>query len=458
MIGQALCLLIVVLGCSDSSTVRGENRGSGIAPGGFTAVSDIYEQAKHSVVFVETPDATGSGVVADSGWIITNAHVVGRHPQVRLVGGAGQDLGDHPVVIVDNVLDLALVGPVEDEGLRPFERVDEDIEIGAPVLLIGYPDEVESNPSPTVTTGVLSRRRFVGLAEARFLQVDSMIAPGQSGGALLDERGQLAGISGLMFGHGGFGLALSADFLWPRIDVLFDRVLEGQYEPLPAVEDSRVFAVEVGPRNSVGFLAETDSDGLLHVRVDSSADVYIEAVTLGGAQPTESTGDIDYFSALPEVDQQNPFRADSAPNGSETLEVHTDVGAYVVIVGAYDESAVSITGYTPLALLPDAGEGAYLRDDQVHEGAFDWIGDSDRWLVDLSEGDAVTIEADGIADTVLVVRHNDEVVVSSDDDGFGLYGTGSQVSFIAPATGPYLVDVGTYDDEAFGYFVGLRRG
>ena len=87
------------------------------------------------------------------------------------------------------------------------------------------------------------------------------------------------------------------------------------------------------------------------------------------------------------------------------------------------------------------------------EGDFDWARDTDQWELPLTVGEDVTITADGIADTLLVVRLGDVVIASSDDEGLGLFGTGSQIAFTADTTGTYIVEVGTFDQTRWGYLI-----
>ena len=107
----------------------------------------------------------------------------------------------------------------------------------------------------------------------------------------------------------------------------------------------------------------------------------------------------------------------------------------------------------PLRLFADVEEGQTLPPNQIVEGDFDWPRDTDQWELPLTVGQRATITADGISDTVLVVRLDDVVIATSDDEGLGLFGTGSQLTFTASDTATYMVEVGTFDQTRWGYLI-----
>ena len=117
----------------------------------------------------------------------------------------------------DLLADLALLGPI-DVPVQPLALLDgEDVPIGSDVYLIGYPAEVEVYPQPTIARGILARLREWEPAGITYLQTDAPIAGGQSGGALVSDKGEVIGISGFTFSAGQFALAASAADVLPRI-------------------------------------------------------------------------------------------------------------------------------------------------------------------------------------------------------------------------------------------------
>ena len=414
--------------------------------------AEVFEAIEESVVFILSPDTltSGSGIVIDGGWILTNAHVVDRHPMMSIGRSDGVDLGTHPVHAVDWVFDLALIGPIDDASLSPIAIGDSaELGLGARVLLAGFPDEDTMFPTPTLTEGIVSRRRNVAIGSFPFLQVDATIAPGQSGGALINDRGELVGISGIEFGEGEFGLAFASAALEARIEAL--AVAEQSNVPTSAAVST--IETQVGPLRNYSFIAEVDESGSLDILLTSPIDIWVDIQTLGGVRVTQ-------------VQQANddPFRGagsnrelyiDELAAGGEEIVVDLDPGTYQILVGVFGNelSDLSISSANDLRVFDDVEEAQMLPRSGVIEGNFDWTRDSDQWELPLTAGEEVTLTADGISDTILVVRLGDEVIANSDDEGLGVFGTGSRTTFVAEEDGTYIVEVGTFDQTRWGYLL-----
>ncbi len=159
--------------------------------------------------------ALGSGViVSPDGYILTNAHVVEGASKVSV------ELTDRrsfvaKLVGADKPSDLAVL-KIEANGLRNLPLGDTDkVRVGDVVLAIGNPLGV----GQTVTMGIISAKgRATGLSDGSFedfLQTDAPINQGNSGGALVDTRGELVGINSQILspsgGSIGIGFAVPAD-------------------------------------------------------------------------------------------------------------------------------------------------------------------------------------------------------------------------------------------------------
>jgi Do/DeqQ family serine protease len=159
--------------------------------------------------------ALGSGViVSPDGYILTNAHVVEGASKVSV------ELTDRrsfvaKLVGADKPSDLAVL-KIEANGLRNLPLGDtEKVRVGDVVLAIGNPLGV----GQTVTMGIISAKgRATGLSDGSFedfLQTDAPINQGNSGGALVDTRGELVGINSQILspsgGSIGIGFAVPAD-------------------------------------------------------------------------------------------------------------------------------------------------------------------------------------------------------------------------------------------------------
>jgi serine protease Do len=140
----------------------------------------------------------GSGVIIyPDGYITTNNHVV--HGAAKLEVTLSNNLKyTAKLVGVDPTTDLALL-KIEEESLRfiSFGSSD-DTKVGEWVLAVGHPYNLGS----TVTAGIISAKaRSIGilrqnnLAIESFIQTDAAVNPGNSGGALVNIRGELIGIN-----------------------------------------------------------------------------------------------------------------------------------------------------------------------------------------------------------------------------------------------------------------------
>lgn len=141
--------------------------------------------------------AGGSGVIiSEDGYIVTNNHVVEQSTKLRVTLHDGRTF-DAKIVGTDPTTDVALI-KIEATGLPtlPFGSSDE-LRLGEWVLAIGYPMELQS----TITAGIVSAKaRRLGALDngygiESYIQTDAAVNPGNSGGALVNTRGELVGIN-----------------------------------------------------------------------------------------------------------------------------------------------------------------------------------------------------------------------------------------------------------------------
>ena len=142
-------------------------------------------------------EAGGSGVIiSEDGYIVTNNHVVNNATKLRVTLHDGRAY-DAKVIGTDPATDVALI-KIDAENLPtlPFGSSD-DLRLGEWVLAIGYPMNLQS----TITAGIVSAKaRQLGAIEGNsgidsFIQTDAAVNPGNSGGALVNTRGELVGIN-----------------------------------------------------------------------------------------------------------------------------------------------------------------------------------------------------------------------------------------------------------------------
>ena len=140
---------------------------------------------------------SGSGVIiSGDGYILTNNHVVNNADEVEVVLD-DQRTYSAEVLGTDPNTDLALLKIDEDDlSYIPYGN-SEDVQVGEWVLAVGNPFNLNS----TVTAGIVSAKaRNINIlreefAIESFIQTDAAVNPGNSGGALVNTRGELIGIN-----------------------------------------------------------------------------------------------------------------------------------------------------------------------------------------------------------------------------------------------------------------------
>src|SRR5580692_10559570 len=171
----------------------------------------------------------GSGVVVSpDGYILTNNHVVEGATDVKV---SFSNKEEYPAKIVgeDKYSDIAVL-KINKSGLTTLPFADSNhAEVGDVVLAIGEPFGLPG--SQTVTMGIISAKGRAGLGIERFedfIQTDAAINRGNSGGALIDTRGDLVGIntailSGESGGNQGIGFAIPANMAKSVMDQIMTK-------------------------------------------------------------------------------------------------------------------------------------------------------------------------------------------------------------------------------------------
>jgi TPR repeat protein len=137
------------------------------------------------------PFASGTGFfITDDGYLISNYHVVKDATKVRLLTGAG--LIDAKVVQVDAANDLALLKA--DGRFAPLPiAASRTVALGGTVATIGFPNIGMQGFAPKLAKGEIAS--LSGAADdPRYFQISVPVQPGNSGGALVDDRGNVIGI------------------------------------------------------------------------------------------------------------------------------------------------------------------------------------------------------------------------------------------------------------------------
>ena len=409
------------------------------------SAEEVYARVFPSIPLIETSIGTGSGVLIDGGYVVTNYHVVWPYEAVWVVFPDGTELNGVPVVGWDPVADLAVLGPV-DVSASALALVDgEDLAPGSELYLIGYPAEVELFPEPTITRGILSRFREWERLGMTYLQTDAAIAGGQSGGALVNTGGEVVGISTYSFSEAGFGLATSA----ADDAVIVDRLIRGEGgvaggdRQLPSGPGEFEFSVELANLwDSYAFVLEAAAGTILQAEINGPGDGMLLVS--------------DPYGLLLEVDEGLTGVEEAA------LELVID-GAHFLQVEMASGEASTFDLISTVRVRPfhDPDDGRLVSVGETIAASIDHHSDLDWYSIELSEGETVRIFTDSIpVDTLLIVdfpgSHEDQVV-SDYDSGGGLTGLNSEMVYRAPVSGEYFIAVrDATGDGTGGYFLSVE--
>jgi len=142
-------------------------------------------------IFDSNPTSSGTGFfISADGFLVTNEHVVSDAAQVRLVTSAG--FVSAKVVKVDAANDLALLKaegkftPLTVASSRP-------VKLGGTVATVGFPNIGLQGFAPKLAKGEIASLSGAR-DDPRYFQISVPVQPGNSGGALVDERGDVVGV------------------------------------------------------------------------------------------------------------------------------------------------------------------------------------------------------------------------------------------------------------------------
>ena len=182
-----------------------------IASATFTptpTLMDIIEEVEPSVVTIAAsiearnqPQSFGSGVaLLEAGVIVTNYHVVQHAQRIQVL--IGDEMVDAILVGADFFTDIAVLQVDPSFGLKPLTlSTEKALRVGEPVFAIG---SALGDFRNSVTTGIVSGLERsvvvdqVGFAYEMLIQTDAAINRGNSGGPLLNQKGDVVGINTLV--------------------------------------------------------------------------------------------------------------------------------------------------------------------------------------------------------------------------------------------------------------------
>ncbi len=410
-------------------------------PAPLTA-AEIFARVSPSVAFISTDISSGSGLLIDGGLVVTNAHVVWPFHAVRITFPDGSEHLDVPVVGWDLMADLAVVGPIETARPGLALQDGEGLAVGNEVYLIGYPGEVERFPQPTLTRGVISRFRQWEPIELTFIQSDAAISGGQSGGVMVSADGEVIAISGLGFGEQGFALAASAADVLPRIKGL----IAGQ--DVDGLGDRRLPAS--GAANTLRFTLTDYWDqrvAVLREPVGTEIEIMLEGQNDSVVIVSDVFGDV-----VLEIDDGTT----GVESGAITVE---SPGLYFVFFEQYsvDSGQFAVQIDHDLSFVSDQDDHRSVEVGETVLASADSPFDIDYFVLQLAEGESVTIIVDSVAidPYVFIARPGEfETEIENDDSGSGIFGLNAEITYTAPDSGNYIILVRDANLlEVGGYFL-----
>jgi S1-C subfamily serine protease len=224
-----------------------------------TVVDDPWTRFFYGRDVAQRSQSLGSGVVASpDGYILTNTHVIGNaRADIRVTLSDGKEQKG-TLVGLDPVTDLAVVKiPGRDLATLPFGDSSK-LRVAEWVLAIGNP----FNLSGTVTFGIVSNTRRAGSQVGTYrdlIQTDAAINQGNSGGALVNARGELIGINSMIYSeNGGFvgiGFAIPSNV---ARDIMKELIAHGEVRYGSIGEDRiqwRLISRETARYNGLGDIS-----------------------------------------------------------------------------------------------------------------------------------------------------------------------------------------------------------
>ncbi len=168
---------------------------------------------------IQTPERVGVGsgvIISKDGYIVTNNHVIDGADIISVRLNDGREFKGR-IIGTDASTDLALV-KIEADDLPALPVGNSDaLKVGEWVLAVGNP----FNMTSTVTAGIVSAKaRTLGVYNngvESFIQTDAAINQGNSGGALVNARGELVGINAVLYSptgaYSGYGFAIPTSIM-----------------------------------------------------------------------------------------------------------------------------------------------------------------------------------------------------------------------------------------------------
>ena len=193
-----------------------------------TALLDsVYKQSYEGVFLIATPENTGTAFLFESDLLLTNQHVVTGNKTVKLWGTQG-DLIMGTVIASDVPRDLALIrinpGSVSSKPITLASTINNS-SIAEPLIALGYSNTVANGGDigpAGANVGVLTRVVLIDDEGVQGFEMDAPVDPGDSGGPVLNLKGEVIGINRAVVVETITGQRVVGTFLAIAIDEVHD--------------------------------------------------------------------------------------------------------------------------------------------------------------------------------------------------------------------------------------------
>jgi len=183
--------------------------------------SGVIENSVPSIVSIRTDVGRGTGFIIDKeGYVVTNAHVLNYATIIKAITYE-QEIIDADFIGYDTTLDVALLkisGTYDELELGNSNNV----QVGERVIAIGNPLGLGFSVTQGIVSGV-HRSGPNGLDA--YIQTDAALNPGNSGGPLINNKGEIIGINNFKVGGAeSLGFALESNFIKRAVNNIYQQV------------------------------------------------------------------------------------------------------------------------------------------------------------------------------------------------------------------------------------------
>lgn len=351
----------------------------------------------------------GSGVIiTDDGYIITNNHVVDKSDKVMVTLNDKRKF-EARLIGTDTDTDIALL-KIDATGLQPIEYGNsDDVVPGEWVLAVGNPYNLTS----TVTAGIISAKaRGLGgkMNLESFLQTDAAVNPGNSGGALVNARGELIGINTAIQSptgsYSGYSFA---------VPVNIARKVVGDIKEFGKVQRA-VLGIRMG---------ELTPESGKQMGLKESSGIYVGESVRGGAAAKAGLKEGDV------IQQINGYEVSTVPQLQEQLAKYTP-GNTVQLTVSRDgkEKAVEVilqSSYGDVAVDTDSGILGAKVVPLTKEDQYRYRINKGVKIQELKNG---KFKSAGLSEGYIIVKINDAAIYSSEDLERTIKATGDEGVFV----------------------------